>query len=635
MMFPSMLLPLRQTLTILSFIASLQWPLHVKGQNADTPSDSNFIRRGYERAAVIGSHLYLSGGEISQYGTGENALPPDDHPATGISSVLSIDLSSSWDTRNAPFQSHTFPDGDRPPVFNNHALWPWRSSDGKDQGFYIYGGQVSWKETVKDVRKDRGIWKFTVDGQGGGAWTVEQASNPEVFMAYAAGGERGWSIGGIMTPGTDPDANITSGPGLRIPGMVEYDFSTETWTNYTEVGFLPKGRALENGRAHFVDGLGEDGKNGVVMMFGGGIFILDATRTGDSRGITRPDLLLDFNNMTFFDAQTKKWHSQTTTGTPPTSRMGHCVAGVRSQAGTHEIFVYGGADAGFTESYDDLYVLSLPGFVWFRVDDRSNGVHSHGTCAVVGNRQLLVIGGQNEKDGWPAIWQSKDPLPLGLGIFDMTTMAWKSNGSYDAETAEYRPAEVIEKWYNDGGLDKVQWNSDDVKKMFLATPVNFTKLDEPSSSDKPSSGGGGSGSSDGNTDKSKDESNKSKTGPIVGGIVGGCVVVLGVIGGWLFWRRRHKKKNSAGALSTAELPVQEPSPPPPPQGFYEPYGQLKELPVHSAATEVYTPPTELSSHAYRFELDPDARPNELHGDAGPRAHELPWEGRPQDLSACR
>lgn len=185
------------------------------------------------------------------------------------------------------------------------------------------------------------------------------------------------------------------------------------------------------------------------------------------------------------------------------------------------------------------------------------------------------------------------------------------------------------------GLDKVQWNSDDVKKMFLATPVNFTKLDEPSSSDKPSSGGGGSGSSDGNTDKSKDESNKSKTGPIVGGIVGGCVVVLGVIGGWLFWRRRHKKKNSAGALSTAELPVQEPSPPPPPQGFYEPYGQLKELPVHSAATEVYTPPTELSSHAYRFELDPDARPNELHGDAGPRAHELPWEGRPQDLSACR
>lgn len=117
---------------------------------------------------------------------------------------------------------------------------------------------------------------------------------------------------------------------------------------------------------------------------------------------------------------------------------------------TSNSFVYGGADAGFTESYDNLYVLSLPGFVWFRVNDRSDWGHSHGTCAVVGNHQLLVIGGKNEKDGWPGVWQTKDPLPLGLGIFDMTTMAWKSNGSYDAEAAEYRPAEVIEKWYKDG-----------------------------------------------------------------------------------------------------------------------------------------------------------------------------------------
>lgn len=168
---------------------------------------------------------------------------------------------------------------------------------------------MSWNETVKDVRKDRGIWKFTSNGQGGGAWTLEQASNSEVFkglnvvasMAYAAGGGRGWSVGGIMTGGTDPDANITSG-GVRIPGMVEYEFETQKWTNHSEVGFLKKDEALEGGRAHFVDGLGEDGKNGVVMVLGGGVFALPVTRKGDSRGIIRPDLLLDFNNVTFFDA---------------------------------------------------------------------------------------------------------------------------------------------------------------------------------------------------------------------------------------------------------------------------------------------------------------------------------------------
>lgn len=177
------------------------------------------------------------------------------------------------------------------------------------------------------------------------------------------------------------------------------------------------------------------------------------------------------------------------------------------------------------------------------------------------------------------------------------------------------------------GLDKVQWDSDDVKKMFQATPVNFAN--ESSSSDKPSSGGG-SGSSDSNTDEGKGES-KSNTGARAGGIVGGCMVVLGVFGGWSFWKKRNKNKNSAAASPSVEAPVQGQQPPPP--SSYEPHEQKKELPTHSPAVEVYVPPTELPGNAYRWELHSDVKPNELHGDAAPQAQELPGDGRPPELSA--
>lgn len=148
------------------------------------------------------------------------------------------------------------------------------------------------------------------------------------------------------------------------------------------------------------------------------------------------------------------------------------------------------------------------------------------------------------------------------------------------------------------GLDKVEWDSDGVKKMFLATLVKFEDANEPNSSDKPSSSGTGSGSSDGNTtDKSKNEFKRSDIGPVAGGIVGGCVVVLGAIGGRLFWRKRDKSKKPAAA----ELPAQDSQQPPPPPSSYEPHEQQKkQLPIHSPAVEAYVPPAELPSNAYNW-----------------------------------
>lgn len=57
-------------------------------------------------------------------------------------------------------------------------------------------------------------------------------------------------------------------------------------------------------------------------------------------------------------------------------------------------FLFGGTAGSSNRAYSDVFVLSLPGFVWRQVqfDDVSPRTDHH--CAVVGNRQLVVVGGR-------------------------------------------------------------------------------------------------------------------------------------------------------------------------------------------------------------------------------------------------
>ena len=106
--------------------------------------------------------------------------------------------------------------------------------------------------------------------------------------------------------------------------------------------------------------------------------------------------------------------------------------------------MYGGADSTFKESYNDVYVLSLPGFVWFKATDNSQEKRSGPTCVVVGKgkRQMLSIGGKEIS----ANWASPDSFPQGLGIFDMTALTWSKE--YDADMDDYESPGVVRDWYN-------------------------------------------------------------------------------------------------------------------------------------------------------------------------------------------
>lgn len=82
---------------------------------------------------------------------------------------------------------------------------------------------------------------------------------------------------------------------------------------------------------------------------------------------------------------------------PPNGRASFCSTLVSSSDGSsHNIYIYGGYSGQNSTSapYDDVYILSLPSFVWIKA---YNGTSRHGRsghqCFGVLPSHMLVVGG--------------------------------------------------------------------------------------------------------------------------------------------------------------------------------------------------------------------------------------------------
>jgi hypothetical protein len=118
-------------------------------------------------------------------------------------------------------------------------------------------------------------------------------------------------------------------------------------------------------------------------------------------------------------------------------------------------FLYGGLNLQNMEDWavsDEVYVLSIPGFVWFMLSGPTVAParYAH-TCELVGSRQLLSIGGLDNPQSNPNIYFDftiPDPFTQGIGIFDMTDSAWKTG--YDADEPSYQTPQIVKDWYAAG-----------------------------------------------------------------------------------------------------------------------------------------------------------------------------------------
>ena len=270
-----------------------------------------------------------------------------------------------------------------------------------------------------------------------------------VGALWAAGNGTGYMLGGFSA------ANYIRS-GYALPGLVTYDMAGNRWTNDTAAGFSDQGTAIL-GTMEFLPGFGPAG---VLVAFGGQT--ADPSQPWTDTGAN----LLDFQDVYVYDVGAKTWHRQRATeateGSAPAPRDMFCSAVTPSADGGFEIYVYGGQTGNFVygpggtrsdalraanAAFNEVHVLTIPGFAWFKANDTSAQSRTGHTCEVAGRRQLLSIGGLDPSaENVRVAGNQTDPFPRGLGVFDLVDWRWKSD--YDADAPPYVRPEPIRRWYS-------------------------------------------------------------------------------------------------------------------------------------------------------------------------------------------
>ncbi|KAI3320526.1 hypothetical protein HD806DRAFT_547359 [Xylariaceae sp. AK1471] len=408
---------------------------------SDAPPVKLFLRRTGHTVTVLGDYLYIDGGEVSQLLDTES-----NHTAlAAVNGTLSLSLNEPWTNLSASLKQTFKP----APIFRSSNIW----TDPVEEVFYMWGGQAPGG----NLTRTRELWQFAADKKGGGNWSAVTPANPDVFVGLRRGACSSWAtcnglgvaLGGFGWVWTDPafsDSNDSS-KGVPIPGLLSYNISTRMWANESAKAFNGLGTS-QKGSAACVPSAGTEGV-GLILPLGGlfsdlVVFEQDTTSTND------------LGNLTFYDIASKTWHSQTASGQIPPGRESFCVVGVQGENNTFEIYLYGGYSPIYKRTYGDIYALSLPGFVWFKLNPSREFFRSKHGCALGGKSQLIIVGGSDPGPDWPLGWYDPDPWPQGLAIFDLETLDWSER--YRPNASQYKTPRLIEGWYHSGQyFSSQQW----------------------------------------------------------------------------------------------------------------------------------------------------------------------------------
>ena len=350
------------------------------------------------------------------------------------STLLSIDLSQDWTNSSVALRSNSKPEG-VPNLVSAGGIWV---DEVNHRLFTGFGGRQS---TFGDgAYQDFGLWSFAPDGQGGGRWTnmndtapTEFGENRPFHALVTSGNGRGYMLGGLAPNATARDVRNNA---WNISGLVTYDFAANTLTN-TSVTGIENGGVVQMGGAHFVPNFGPQG---IMVTFGG-----TQTRGGDN--------FLDSTTVQVFDPTSGTWYEQPTSGNIPNARKEFCMTGAASNSETYEILVYAGWGGNLGPRaipYDEVFVLSLPSFNWFKADYLAENPRHAVSCQHIGGGQIVTIGGLNTTQNGPDnlyqdVFNTPDQFTQGLSVFDLSTMTFRQ--SYSAAQIDYTPAEAIQQYY--------------------------------------------------------------------------------------------------------------------------------------------------------------------------------------------
>ncbi|KAF2091345.1 hypothetical protein K490DRAFT_52570 [Saccharata proteae CBS 121410] len=293
------------------------------------------------------------------------------------------------------------------------------------------------------------------------------------------------------------------------------------------------------------------GKQGTLIAFGG-----DDTTTG---GVYNGAHYWDQFNMDqifIYDIDSSTWYNITASGDIPTPRTEFC-AGVSAAPddSSFQITIHGGWDQGNTVSRADVWVLSIPSFVWIKVNatddpdltsDPNSGRHRH-KCHVYEDAQMLVLGGVVESNATARndYCNSTDHPPVK--VLDTSTYAWQTEFQ---PNKSYTVPDIVTNVIGGNSSGNATllhplggFNSTILSTIFTHTVPrdNYTSPAHvsPTTSTTPTS------------TPSPSSSSSSNAGAIAGGIVGGIAGLALIAAALILYRRRSVRKKKAAAAAAA------------------------------------------------------------------------------------
>ncbi|KAK8049318.1 hypothetical protein PG994_011048 [Apiospora phragmitis] len=331
-----------------------------------------FCRRFGHQTTVIDRKLYINGGFINY-----NPLTSDATNYTNTDlSYLDLDHNGSHDMPQ--LYANLSKDSSIPSVHGG-ILW----GDDVNKRFYLFGGEYTTQQPPADTPAP--LWAYDVPRN---RWELVSHPPPNSISAvsYGAGvavSERGegYYYGGWLSNNSVPG---WKGPRAATTGLIRYAMDTKEWSN--TIGPDDGIRRAEGVMVYL-----PVSDNGLLVYFGG---IQDP---GNGSLVGQP-----MDEIHLYNIGTSKWYDQHASGDVPDMRRRFCAGATWAQdQSSYNIYLYGGLgfppdhEAGF----DDVYILSLPSFVWIKMYPAPSSnitnqyPHNALTCNVIDGAQMLVMGG--------------------------------------------------------------------------------------------------------------------------------------------------------------------------------------------------------------------------------------------------
>ncbi|KAI0532608.1 hypothetical protein GGR58DRAFT_161003 [Xylaria digitata] len=516
------------------------------------------------RTAQLRDTAYMDGGFLFWVpGFADNTLgfPEQDGNPLGI--IYTLNFSVPWDSKtnissilNTVFKA---PNGG---AANNLAP---NYYDGamlaNDSQFFLYGGLVrntnaysppGADEVLAYQAYDSGIPKqgfrpgfFNDDLPNGVTRYVTYggaANAPSENKAWYFGGSRSESGGPIYQPSFNNSVN----PLNHSKRLITLDIGSKQspkWTNTSLPDSIP---SRANPSVVWVP----VGEQGILVVLGGVTYPQYATANQTSLNEAQSNLDGPgyMSNIDIYDIANGTWYQQPTIPGPPMLALGCAVVATAQDASSYNIYYYGGFDGIHANGdfNDDVWVLSLPSFIWTKV---SQGKESHARaghqCLTPYPDQMITIGGYR-----PLVGSGIKCLDGGiLQIFNLTEGTWLDSYDPNSWNVYGVPEKVHAKIGGDysGGAtltapSPTGWATPALASVF-ATKYPTSKLTTyyPYASQGP----GNSTRSDWNNPSKGGGGTPSWVAPVLG-VVLGLVFLTAIAVGILLWRRRGllSKRNS-------------------------------------------------------------------------------------------